>query len=192
MNWPIEKDSQNNPDFKNFTKKIEFKNVSFGYKENNIVIDNISFTINKNQKCALVGYSGAGKSSVIKLINRFYPVNSGEILIDDINIKNLSLHQLRNLMSIVPQQIFLFKASVRDNLCFGNLKATDEEIWDALKLVQLYDTIKNRGGLLSMVHTMGENFSYGERQLLAFARTDRKSTRLNSSHIPLSRMPSSA
>ena len=171
MNWPIEEDTQEYKNFKGFNKKIEFKNVSFAYKENNLVIDNVSFTVNKNEKCALVGYSGAGKSSIIKLINRFYPVNSGEILIDDINIKDLSLKQLRNLMSIVPQQIFLFKASVRDNLCFGNLNATDEEIWHALRLVQLHDVILNRGGLSSMVSTMGENFSYGERQLLAFART---------------------
>ena len=171
LGWPEEKDGQNNQQFSYFQHKIEFKNVNFAYQEGLLVLKNISFSINKGQKYALVGYTGAGKSSVIKLINRFYSVSSGEILIDDINIEKLSLSQLRNMISIVPQEIFLFKGTIKDNLCFGKLDASDEEIWHALALVQLDEMVIKRGGLLSEVSTKGQNFSQGEKQLLAFART---------------------
>lgn len=171
LEWPEEKDGQNNKQFSYFQNKIEFKNVNFAYQDELLVLKNISFSINKGQKYALVGYTGAGKSSVIKLINRFYSVTSGEILIDNVNIESLSLSQLRNMISIVPQEIFLFRGTIRDNLCFGKLDASDEEIWHALRMVQLDEMVIKRGGLLSRVNTKGQNFSQGEKQLLAFART---------------------
>jgi ATP-binding cassette subfamily B multidrug efflux pump len=169
LEWPEEDDA---PPKKavNFTKAIEFQNVSFSYLEGESVLKNVSFTVKKGERVALVGPSGAGKSTVIKLLNRFYDCSEGSILIDDRNLKNMTLGEVRTLVSVVPQEVFLFNGSIKENLSFANEKASDEELWHALKVVEMQSTIKERGGLLAMVETKGQNFSLGERQLLAFAR----------------------
>jgi ATP-binding cassette subfamily B multidrug efflux pump len=103
-------------------------------------------------------------------LNRFYHVSHGEILIDAKNINDFSLGEVRKLVSVVPQEVFLFNGTIKENLSFGNEKATDEEIWHALKVVQMEEAIKDRGGLSAIIETKGLNLSLGERQLLAFAR----------------------
>jgi ATP-binding cassette subfamily B protein len=155
-----------------FNQSIEFKNVSFSYKaEGPPVLKNISFILSKGQHIALVGQTGAGKSSVFKLLSRFYPVSQGAILIDGQDLNELSLLESRKLISAVPQEIFLFQGTLRENLRFGNELASDSEIWQALKAVQMFDVVTNKGGLDLMLEAKGKNFSHGERQLLAFART---------------------
>jgi len=169
FSWPEEHDKLE-PHKTRFEKHIEFQNVSFSYERGGVVLKDISFKINKNEHVALVGQTGAGKSTVIKLLNRFYHVTNGQILIDGRNINLLSLGELRKIISVVPQDIFLFNASLRENLTFGNPNASDEEIWHAIKLTQLQDIIKQKGGLDVVVESRGQNFSLGERQLIAFAR----------------------
>lgn len=168
FDWPEEMGNQSGAGLE-FKDKIEFKNVSFSYN-NGVALKNISFSIKKNERVALVGRTGAGKSTIIKLLNRFYKVNSGEILIDDKNINTLSLGESRRLISVVPQEVFLFKGSLRENLAFGNASATDEEIWSALEAAQMVELVRLKGGLKTQVEQKGQNFSQGERQLLAIAR----------------------
>jgi ATP-binding cassette subfamily B multidrug efflux pump len=165
--WPEEID--NNYGAIKFNEQIQFDHVSFAYP-NGAALKDISFTIKKFERIALVGHTGAGKSTVIKLLNRFYKVNSGRILIDGKNIDSYSLEETRRLISVVPQEIFLFHGTLRENLAFGKANASDEELWHALELVQMADFIRLKGGLKSQVLAKGQNFSQGERQLLAIGR----------------------
>lgn len=167
--WPEERDASVSK-MPVFNSEIRFENVSFSYKDNEGVLKDISFKVKKGEHVALAGQTGAGKSTVIKLLNRFYPVSTGDILIDGRNIGSWSLGEIRRLISVVPQEVFLFKGTIRDNLIFGITNATDEELWHALELVQLSDLVKERGGLYGMVSSKGQNYSLGERQLFAIAR----------------------
>lgn len=167
--WPEELDL-NGTTKASFKDAITFKGVSFSYQTGEPVLKNVTFTIKKDERIALVGQTGAGKSTVIKLLNRFYPVTAGQILIDGRNIDDMSLGETRKLISAVPQEVFLFQGSLRENLNFGNKKATDEDLWNALDLVQLSALIKRKGGLEALVEAKGQNFSLGERQLIAIAR----------------------
>jgi ATP-binding cassette subfamily B protein len=169
FSWPEEHDKPGVTHIY-FENSIEFQHVSFAYEKGGAVLKDVSLKIKKGEHVALVGQTGAGKSTVIKLLNRFYHVSSGQILIDKRNINTFSLGELRKLISVVPQDIFLFNASLRENLTFGNPDASDKIIWDALKLTQLEDIIQQKGGLAILVERRGQNFSVGERQLLAFAR----------------------
>lgn len=169
FDWP-EEDHKVSGKKVSFNKEIEFKDVSFSYKDDEPVLNNINFTVRKGETIALVGHTGAGKSSVIKLLNRFYECSKGEILIDGRNINTIRLGDIRSLVSVVPQEVFMFQGNLRDNLSFGNSEATDEEIWQTLDLVQLTKKIQQQGGLGLKVKAKGRNFSLGERQLLAIAR----------------------
>jgi ATP-binding cassette subfamily B multidrug efflux pump len=168
LGWP-EEPRTSNPQMLAFSDEIQFKNVSFAYK-NTPVLHDVSFTIKKGERVAIVGHTGAGKSTVIKLINRFYDVTSGAIMIDGRNINDIPLDDLRKLITVVPQEVFLFKGNLRDNLAFGKTAASDEELWHALRIVQLEDLVRDKGGLYCEVGSKGQNFSLGERQLLAMAR----------------------
>jgi ABC-type multidrug transport system fused ATPase/permease subunit len=110
--------------------KIEFRNVIFSYptRPNQIILNRLNFTIHPGQRAAFIGYSGSGKSTVVQLLERFYDVQGGEILIDDINIKNYDLIALRKLISLVMQEPVLFKKDIIDNIRYGKLDATKEEI----------------------------------------------------------------
>lgn len=152
-----------------FSKEIEFSHVGFAYKEGEPVLHDVSFKVPRGQKVALVGRTGAGKSSVIKLLNRFYPPTKGTIFFDGHDIHEYSLASLRDVISVVPQEIFLFKGTVRDNLLFAK-EVSEGSLWDALKLVQLEDVVRARGGLESIIEAGGVNWSLGERSLLALAR----------------------
>jgi ATP-binding cassette, subfamily B, multidrug efflux pump len=169
LTWPEEVDVNGGHEC-DFVHGISFKDVGFWYKKDEPVLRHISFTVNKGERIALVGQTGAGKSTVIKLLNRFYPVSEGEILIDSRSINDMSLGELRRLISVVPQEVFLFNGTVRDNLAFGNEYASDELIWAALEMVQLDESVRAHGGLQGSIEAQGQNFSLGERSLLALAR----------------------
>jgi ATP-binding cassette, subfamily B, multidrug efflux pump len=151
-------------------KCISFQNVSFAYRPNATVLRDINFLIHKGEKVALVGHTGAGKSTVTKLITRFYEVTSGRILFDDTDIRQFDMTSLRSLFNIVPQEVFLFSGSLRDNLRYGKESATDEEILTALDLCQASYLLAKEGALDAQVGLRGHHFSLGERQLLALAR----------------------
>jgi len=154
-----------------FDKKIVFKNVSFSYKKDVIILKNINLEINKGQKIAIVGPSGAGKSTILNLLLRFYDVENGEILIDDINIKNFSLKSLRKLFGVVIQETFLFNDTIWNNLTYGNRNVTLEEIVEATKLADIYDFISSLPQKFdTVVGERGYSLSGGERQRIAIAR----------------------
>ncbi len=152
-------------------EKIEFKNVYFEYVKDVPVLKNISLTVPKNQTLALVGNSGGGKSTVVNLIARFYDVESGSIEIDGINIKNFDLNSLRDNISFVFQDNFLFSGTIRENILMGKSNATESEIQEALKMAHLEETIATlENGLDTIIGERGTSLSGGQRQRVAIAR----------------------
>jgi ABC-type multidrug transport system, ATPase and permease components len=123
-----------NNELKNFENSIVFNKVNFSYVEGFTVLNNVSVEINKGQTVAIVGSTGSGKSTMIKLILRLYDVTEGDIKFDHINIKDLDLKSLRNNIALVSQDIFLFEGTVFENIAYGNLEASEEEIWEAARL----------------------------------------------------------
>ena len=150
--------------------KIEFKNVSFFYKENDYVIKNLSFKVNPGQRIAFVGPTGSGKTTLIRLLCRLYEPQKGEILIDDINIKNIPLIDLRNMLGVVLQDTFIFSGNVAQNLKLSSdIKDKELEILcQKLGLNELLKKLPN--GLQTPLRERGGNLSSGERQLLSVAR----------------------
>ena len=150
---------------------VDFKDVDFGYTKDKQVLFNIDINTNPGQKIAFVGGTGAGKTTIINLINRFYEIQGGQILYDGIPITNIRKDSLRKSMSIVLQETHLFTGTVLDNIRYGKLDATDEECIEAARLVGADDFIRRlAGGYHTMLSGDGGNLSQGERQLLAIAR----------------------
>ncbi len=163
-------DNPNGKQLQSFTSGIEFRNVSFAY-DDAVILDNINFSVAKGKTIALVGSSGAGKSTLADLVPRFHDVTGGEVLIDGINIKDYSLHSVRNLMSIVTQEPILFNDSITNNIALGYSGATEEEIMMAAKIANAHDfIIKKEGGYQSNIGDRGNKLSGGERQRLTIAR----------------------
>lgn len=164
---------KSNPTPIDFTKtpKIEFKNVSFSYKQSKEVVKNLSFVLEPGQTLGIIGGTGAGKSSVINLIPRFYDASHGEVLINDINVKNYSIKELREYVGIVPQQNILFKGTIGENLRWRKENATDMELTKALQLAQALSFVKEYPDFLNhRVERGGTNFSGGQKQRLTIAR----------------------
>lgn len=150
---------------------ISFKDVDFGYLPEKTVLKNVSLYAKPGQKIALVGSTGAGKTTITNLINRFYEINDGTILYDGIDIKRIKKYDLRSTMSVVLQDVHLFEGTIADNIRYGRLDATDEEIKEAAKLANAHYFIKNLPqGYDTMLTVDGQNLSQGERQLLSIAR----------------------
>lgn len=151
--------------------KIEFRNVWFAYKDEDYVLKNINFSINEGETMAFVGATGAGKSSIVNLINRFYEINKGEILVDGVNSKDYKLSFLRKNIGVVLQDVYLFSGSIAYNINLGDDSITEKQIWDAAKLVGA-DTFINKlpGGLNYRVKERGATLSVGQRQLISFVR----------------------
>ncbi|MDR3128455.1 MAG: ABC transporter ATP-binding protein/permease [Bifidobacteriaceae bacterium] len=151
---------------------VEFKNTSFRYKgAEKSVIDRISFIAKPGEITAIIGSTGAGKTTLLNLINRLFDATSGEICFDGVNIKQLDLAKLNNYISYIPQKAYLFSGTVKSNLLFGDDKADDNKLVEALKTAQAYDFVYNEAnGLDSEVAQGGTNFSGGQRQRLAIAR----------------------
>lgn len=152
-------------------KSITLKEINFSYVENFPVLNNVSIEIQKGSTTAIVGSTGSGKSTLIKLLLRLYDVDTGEILIDDKNIKDLDIHSLRKNIGLVSQDIFLFEGTVFDNIAYGNLEATEKEIWNAAKLSESNDFINllpNKKD--TVVGERGQKLSGGQRQRISIAR----------------------
>lgn len=150
---------------------LEFKNVTFGYEDGSVVLDNISFKVNPGETIALVGPTGAGKTTIVNLISRFFDVQSGEVLIDGKNVKDVELESLRSQMGIMLQDTFLFSTSIMENIRYGRLDATDEEVIQAAKAVNANEFImKLKDGYNTKVNERGSRLSVGQRQLISFAR----------------------
>jgi len=152
--------------------KIEYENVSFWYEENVPVLKDINIIIKEKERLALVGYTGAGKSTFIKLLSRFYDPTIGTVKIDSIDLKDVVVKSLRDKLGIVLQENFLFSGTVKENIRYGNLDASDEEIIEAAKKVSAHDFILElEKGYDTLVGERGSRLSEGQRQLIAFART---------------------
>jgi len=152
--------------------EVTFSHVSFHYDDDPDVLSDVSFTVKPGETIALVGPTGAGKSTIVNLLSRFYDVQKGEVLIDGYNIKDVSIASLREQMGVMTQENFLFSGTIRDNIRYGKLDATDEEIEAAAKTVNVHDFImKMEDGYDTKIKERGAGLSIGQRQLLAFART---------------------
>ena len=162
---PVKLDSRRNGE-------LEFKNVSFKYPDGDeYVLEDVNFKINKGETLAIIGSTGSGKSTIVKLIDRFFDVTSGEILLNGINIKDLSFEDLRSEIGLVPQKGMLFSGTVESNLKFGNDALTEEDMINALKVSEAYEFVMNKEEkLLYPINQGGTNVSGGQRQRLCIAR----------------------
>jgi ATP-binding cassette subfamily B protein len=165
------KDPENPATIDDVTGSVEFKNVNFGYDEGKIIIHDFSADVKPGQKIAIVGPTGAGKTTLVKLLMRFYDINSGEISVDDVNINNLRRSDLRRNFGMVLQDTWLFKGTIMENIRYGRLDATDDEVVKAAKIACSDHFIKTLPGGYSMeLNEEFTNVSQGEMQLLTIAR----------------------
>ncbi len=154
-----------------FNEKIEISDLNFEYVENFPVLNNVSIDIKKGETSAIVGSTGSGKSTLIKLILRLYDSTSGEIKFDETNIKDLEIESLRNKIGLVSQDIFLFEGTVFENIAYGNLDATNEEVWEAARLSEsdkFINLLPNKEN--TIVGERGQKLSGGQRQRISIAR----------------------
>lgn len=150
---------------------VKFENVWFAYNDEDYVLKDISFNVEQGQTIAFVGATGAGKSSVINLLNRYYEINKGGIEIDGVNIRDYKLDSLRKHIGVVLQDVFLFSDSIRENIVLGEKTITDEQIWQAAELVGAKGFIEKLPGQLDYnVRERGVSLSVGQRQLISFVR----------------------
>nr|UWI48770.1 ABC transporter ATP-binding protein/permease [Clostridioides difficile] len=151
--------------------KIDFENVNFGYNSNKTIINDFSVNVKPGQKVAIVGPTGAGKTTIVKLLMRFYDVNSGSILIDGHNIKDFNRSELREMFGMVLQDTWLFSGSIMENIRYGKLNATDEEVIEAAKSAHVHRFIKTLpDGYNMKLNEEASNVSQGQKQLLTIAR----------------------
>ncbi|MFY9197752.1 MAG: ABC transporter ATP-binding protein [Acutalibacteraceae bacterium] len=166
-----EQTSQNPVYIKNIKGNINFENVKFGYNENQMVINSFSANINSGQKVAIVGPTGAGKTTMVKLLMRYYDVNDGAILLDGHNIKDFNRGELRFAFGMVLQDTWLFKGSIMENIRYGRLDATDQEVFDAAKAAHAHHFIKTLpDGYQMELNEEASNISQGQKQLITIAR----------------------
>lgn len=149
---------------------IEFKNVKFGYDDSRLIIKNFSASAHPGEKIAIVGPTGAGKTTMVNLLMKFYEINSGDILIDGVSTKDLTRENIHDLFIMVLQDTWLFEGSIRDNIKFNQEDVTDEEIWAACKTVGVDHFIKTLPGGLDCVIGENDSISSGQKQLLTIAR----------------------
>ncbi len=150
---------------------VEFRNVNFSYEEGHPILKDVSFKVNPGDTIALVGPTGAGKTTIVNLISRFYDLDSGQVLIDGIDIKNVTLHSLRKQMGVMLQDTFIFSGTIMDNIRYSKLDSTDEEVIEAAKAVKAHDFIMAmEDGYYTQVNERGSRLSVGQRQLISFAR----------------------
>ncbi len=151
--------------------KVSFEDVTFSYDGEKTVLKNVSFDVQPGQTIALVGPTGAGKSTVVNLVSRFYDVTGGAVKIDGHDVRDVELHSLRKQMGVMMQDSFIFSGTIMDNIRYGRLDATDEEVIQAAKLVNAHDFIMNmEKGYQTEVNERGSSLSVGQKQLISFAR----------------------
>ena len=165
------KESDNNIDTSKLKGNVEFKNVQFGYDEDRIIINDFNAKVKEGQKIAIVGPTGAGKTTMVKLLMRFYDINRGEILIDGHNIKDFKRGDLRKMFGMVLQDTWLFGGTVKDNIKYGNPDANEAEVIEAAKAAHVHHFIKTLPkGYNSVLNEESSNVSSGQKQLLTIAR----------------------
>ena len=169
---PEEEQTAENPvSIKDLTGDVQFEHVSFGYNPEKIIIHDFSADITDGQKIAIVGPTGAGKTTMVKLLMRFYDVNSGEIMVDGHNIKDFNRSELREMFGMVLQDTWLFSGTIMENIRYGRLDATDEEVIAAAKAAHIHNFIMQQpGGYQMVLDEETSNISQGQKQLLTIAR----------------------
>lgn len=164
-------DSKDAMEVKHVHGDIQYNNITFGYENKEPILNDISLKIHAGETVAFVGPSGAGKTTLCSLLPRFYEQSSGSIQIDGIDTKDMTLSSLRKQIGIVQQDVFLFSGTIRENIAYGNLKASEAEIWQAVKRAQLEDLIYSQpDGLDTVIGERGVKLSGGQKQRLAIAR----------------------
>ena len=165
-------DKPNAQDIGDITGEVKFDDVTFSYEQGKTVLEHISFDVKPGESVALVGPTGAGKSTVVSLLSRFYDLDSGKITIDGKDISQATLHSLRSQMGIMLQDSFIFSGTIYDNIRYGRLDATEEEIREAAKIVCADEFISEMNdGYMTEVNERGSKLSGGQKQLISFART---------------------
>ena len=165
-------DKPNAQDIGDITGEVKFDDVTFSYEQGKTVLEHISFDVKPGESVALVGPTGAGKSTVVSLLSRFYDLDSGKITIDGKDISQATLHSLRSQMGIMLQDSFIFSGTIYDNIRYGRLDATEEEIREAAKIVCADEFINEmKDGYMTEVNERGSKLSGGQKQLISFART---------------------
>lgn len=168
---PDIKDLPNAKKMPQIVGNVDFKDVYFRYEEGHNILKGINFHVDAGESIALVGPTGAGKTTIINLLSRFYNINSGEILIDDENIQGVTLQSLREQMGVMLQDTFIFSGTIIENIRYGKLDATEEEVIAAAKVVRAHDFIADlKDGYYTEVKERGSTLSAGQRQLISFAR----------------------
>ena len=172
MNEEPEKENENAKPIENVKGEIEFKNVTFTYgTEDGEVLRNISFKVKEGEKFALVGHSGGGKTTICHLIPNFYKVNDGEVLLDGVNVNDITFDSLRDNIGIVQQDVFLFSGTIRDNIMYGKLNATEEEMIEAAKRANIHEFVKTlEKGYDTEIGERGVRLSGGQKQRISIAR----------------------
>lgn len=177
LNCKVEEENPNAIDLKDFHKEISFNDVNFSYinheekTSDSLILSHLTFSIKKGTTVALVGPSGGGKSTICHLLPRFYEINSGSIEIDHHDIRNYNRYSLRENIGIVQQDVFLFAGSIRENIAYGKINSTDEEIIDAAKKANIWDYIQELpNGLDTYVGERGIKLSGGQKQRISIAR----------------------
>lgn len=164
---------------KEITGEVEFKNVDFSYDGSRQILKDVSFKLESGKSMAIVGPSGSGKSTIINLIPRLYDVGSGAVFFDGVDVRNLSLAELRKCVGVVSQETYLFNGTIRDNLRYAAPEASEEEMIAACKKANIYDFIENQElGLDTMVGNRGLKLSGGEKQRISIARVLLKNPKL--------------
>lgn len=165
-------DKPNAQDIGDITGEVKFDDVTFSYEQGKTVLEHISFDVKPGESVALVGPTGAGKSTVVSLLSRFYDLDSGKITIDGKDISQATLHSLRSQMGIMLQDSFIFSGTIYDNIRYGRLDATEEEIREAAKIVCADEFISEmKDAYMTEVNERGSKLSGGQKQLISFART---------------------
>ncbi len=165
------KEIENPVSIKGIKGNVEFEHVHFGYNEDKIIINDFNAKVKEGQKIAIVGPTGAGKTTMVKLLMRFYDVNSGKILIDGHNIKDFNRGELRSMFGMVLQDTWLFGGSIKDNIKYGRPDATDSEVIEAAKAAHVHHFIKTLPNSYDMIlNEESSNVSQGQKQLLTIAR----------------------
>ena len=165
------KDDENATEMPPIKGDVEFKDVIFSYEDGVEILKKVSFKAAKGQTVAIVGPTGAGKTTIVNLLSRFYNVDSGEVLIDGIDISRVTIRSLRKQMGVMMQDSFIFSGTVMDNIRYGNKEVSDEQVIRAAKTVCAHDFIKEmENGYYTQINERGSRLSQGQRQLISFAR----------------------
>ena len=165
------KDAPDAAEMPPITGKVTFDHVNFSYEDGVKILNDVSFTARPGESFAIVGPTGAGKTTIVNLLSRFYNVGSGAVLVDDIDISKVTLHSLRTQMGVMMQDSFIFSGTIMDNIRYGNKTASDEDVIRAAKTVCAHDFIMQmEDGYQTQVNERGSRLSAGQRQLISFAR----------------------